>query len=968
MNASQQSVSHVYSGSLGGSKVTASDHHDASCTSSLYSSQNVSGNITPRQVRRARNSASLSRRSGSKVIPSSTRTQQPADATPAKKRPAKPEAQCCSTPLSLVFGVGCVAIAAVFTIITVLSSVTFNSQVESSVKENLGTAMQGAMKYITDPLVQSQQYAQQLKDMIEADPAKYACDDSVLSFPGNTSTQNFLFEAGMYGLQHPNVQYIYQSRLSKRYLRSDGLGPAGICCMIGAAQKLVYYMINNTQHITPFTNSSYFASLATQVPATFQIMDITSFAIIRGPATTPTSRWISDSINIASAGLTEPTNKYSYILHVNDPNNSSDVWAIGMDHTTATLKNTLLQATPPITVGQTNVKPTQTDGAHTTLYDLNENLIMASTHPNVPIAKEYGVLFTSGQSPAANVNAAYFDALSRCGTSGCTNALVTIGKSEVQTAYIIDIPESKLHLLMVSSVPRKFFFANADQTFATTLGLSIGCCVLIIAGCVALLMMIRNPLSKLKENMLLAAELHNDRVEHTSTYLSEILALSAVFDGMNQQLLIARSFVPEAVLLGKTDDSHDADDEGSVMDATEEKSTLHSKQRSSVARGGGGLASSALGAGANETIDGTNVSKNSSNGISKLFNVAEKRVGVLSLNLVGFHALCAPERTITRARKINDISTSLLTIAVACSHRERGVMDSFHGDHFTLTFNASRAVAGPLAAAVRTANNFIFEVSENAVFWPVKGVAAGAAAGKAHVGTFGIDGYRRMSVVGDVYRAAIALQHASVQFLRINEHLGIQEGCMVEESAVKELGNCAIHLHAVGCIQSSEHRRCDTPKAPPVVFYALDAGANKETLEAMKADGEWLYELDAIESADPYHEPNRAMQALVDGDMELCRQILDSHIADLSHRRSVVGNSPTTRNIVSSAVSHALDDSTSSAGGGALASSKSALHDQNPAWSLVNHYYSHMMLLADGPLAATSVARHCNIPHVFFQQ
>ena len=55
-----------------------------------------------------------------------------------------------------------------------------------------------------------------------------------------------------------------------------------------------------------------------------------------------------------------------------------------------------------------------------------------------------------------------------------------------------------------------------------------------------------------------AAELHNDRVVHTSTYLRDVAQLSAVFDGMNQQLLIARSFVPEAVLLGKTDDSHDA--------------------------------------------------------------------------------------------------------------------------------------------------------------------------------------------------------------------------------------------------------------------------------------------------------------------------------------------------------------------------------------------------------------------------
>ena len=350
------------------------------------------------------------------------------------------------------------------------------------------------------------------------------------------------------------------------------------------------------------------------------------------------------------------------------------------------------------------------------------------------------------------------------------------------------------------------------------LGLSIGGCVVVMVGCIVLLVLIQRPLSSLQENMVLAAELHNDRV-HTSTYLRDIARMSAVFDGMNQQLLIARSFVPEAVLLGKTEDSQEecGDEEGSV---THDHTSSHVSKHMSV----GSRLVSASGHDNPESSMMTGSSGNSSNGMAKLFNVAEKRVGVLSLNLVGFHALCAPEKFATRAHKINELSTTLLTLAVACSHAERGVMDSFHGDHFTLTFNASRVVSGPLAAAVRTANAFIEEVRQRGQFDGCRGVAAGAASGRAHVGTFGIEGYRRMSVVGDVYRAANGLQQAPVQFLRMSGVL--REACAIEEGGLKELGNCAFHMQAVGCVQGSAYRsaaRAGAEKAPPAVYFAHPA-------------------------------------------------------------------------------------------------------------------------------------------------
>ena len=794
---------------------------------------------------------------------------------PVPKKKVSPP--CCTAPLAVVFGLACVVMAMVFTVITVVSTLSFTNEVDSSVKSTLGTAMQGAMKYVTDPLLKSQQYATQLKVMVESGPLKLGCDDSITTYPGNTSTQNFLYEIGMYALQRKDIQNVYQSRLSKRFMNPSGSGPAGICCLVAAQQQYAHIYVNNTQQIAYYTNGSFFENIASQVPSKTPLnIDITQLAVLRGAITLGgnKSAWFSDSINIVAAGLSEPANKYTYFLHIDDPADPTSVWAIGIDHNMMDLKNLLLQATPPITVGNSDIKPSQVSGAHTTLYDLNEKLLMASTHPSVPVAKAYGVLFPQGQSPSDSVNAAFQEAMSRCGATGCTDAVVTIGSSTVHTAYRINVPSAALHLMMVSSVPRDYFFADADRTFAITLGLSIGSCTLVVCGCILLLVMIYRPLNSLKENMLLAAELHNDRVEHTHTYLRDIAHVSSVFDQMNQQLLVARSFVPEAVLLGKTEDSQedagDDDEEGSVRTGISPASShnLSSQARSKLINTKGG-------------DDNTIHTSNSSNGgMAKLFNVAEKRVGILSLNLVGFHNLCAPERHLTRAHKINELSTNLLSLAVACAHGERGVMDSFHGDHFTLTYNASRAVAGPLAAAVRSANSFIAQVHENPLFANAGGVAAGAASSRAHVGTFGIDGYRRLSVVGEAYRTATALQLASDQLLRMGAG-HVREGCMVEEASLKELGSCAFHLQLVGCLQSAQHRVSVTnggggDKRPPNVYYAVDSALHS-TQAANDADGEWLYELDAIAASDPFQESNQVMVALMLGDLPLCEQLIGAH-------------------------------------------------------------------------------------------
>ena len=222
-------------------------------------------------------------------------------------------------------------------------------------------------------------------------------------------------------------------------------------------------------------------------------------------------------------------------------------------------------------------------------------------------------------------------------------------------------------------------------------------------------------------------------------------------------------------------------------------------------------------------------------------------------------------------------------------------MDSFHGDHFILTFNASRVVAGPLAAAIRTAHLITAEVADDTTFQGCLGIATGASSGRAHIGTFGIDGYRRLSVIGEPFRQATLLQQAAVQILRINNdgtsaQSPLSNGCLVEEVSLKEVANSAFHAQAVGTIQSSRHRAFGGEKAPTIAYFVHPAianhGGNPNGGGNLACDdGEWLYELNAIEASNPFLTPNRAMLALFEGNHEACGALVDAHkVTQLKHR------------------------------------------------------------------------------------
>ena len=896
------------------------------------------------------------------------------DKEPLTQKKKKVEPACCTVPIAALFIVACVAIAGVFTAIAVQSSLAFQAEVESGVRNSISPALENAMSVFVAPLIQTATWARTMKMRLESSPAKYGCDDSIVNmgFPGNDTNYGFFYEAGMHSLARPTLQFIYLTRVSKRYFNADGTGRSLVCLLSPGAKEAGLFYNNSRMSINFGAGGSALENMRTVHMAASQNVDISHLPLSIDPMNTVGSRWLSasilitmdENITLLNASLGGIQTKFCFLIQIVDPYDPTAKWGLGIDHNMKDLRQTLSQATPPISVSAEGSNASAeslyvTPGAHTTLYDMANLMIMSSTREDSPAVQLTGKLYRAGSSPVKDINDAYQTALSKCAEEDCTKVTITLGKDTVHTAYAIKRPEYNLDLLVVQVVPRAYFFASTDRTFAITLGLSIGSCVFVVVGCVFLLILIQRPLASLMTNMMEAAELHNDRVEHTATYLRDISQLSFVFDSMNQQLLIARSFVPEAVLLGKSVDSDDddgKDEEGSFTGADNSMNTVHTTNT--------GMKDHTM---AQSTINLTNNSSDSSNGgMGKLFNIAEKRAGVLSLNLVGFHALCAPEKNASRVYKINELSTALLSLAVSCAHGERGVMDSFHGDHFVLTFNASRAVAGPLAAAVRTAGAFIDEVRNQSQFDGCGGVGAGAAVGRSHVGTFGIDGYRRMSVVGEAYRTATALQQASVQLLRLNQGR-VAEGCLVEESSLKELSNCAVHLQLVTCLQSSAYRasQANDKSGPTNAYYAHVVDSNNAEMEAMKADGEWLYELDAFEALDPYVDANRAMKALFEGNVKLCTEMVESYAIGLSNRRRASASGSPTELPSMGAFSFSSKD------GGVAGASGDLLADVNPAWSFVRDQlasFTREMRGVEDVDRVTTLLRHLGVSWLTFQQ
>jgi hypothetical protein len=127
-----------------------------------------------------------------------------------------------------------------------------------------------------------------------------------------------------------------------------------------------------------------------------------------------------------------------------------------------------------------------------------------------------------------------------------------------------------------------------------------------------------------------------------------------------------------------------------------------------------------------------------------------RAVSVVVLNAVGFHAVVFREATAA----LLATSDALTSCIVAATAAERGVVDSFHGDQFLLTFNAAAPCGTHATRAPRCALRIAHKVHDACNLT----LTAGVACGPARCGTLGCRDARRFSIIGCAAPQAAALE------------------------------------------------------------------------------------------------------------------------------------------------------------------------------------------------------------------
>ena len=396
--------------------------------------------------------------------------------------------------------------------------------------------------------------------------------------------------------------------------------------------------------------------------------------------------------------------------------------------------------------------------------------------------------------------------------------------------------------------------------------------------------------------MELAAVMRNDEVQDTSSVLTELNLLSISFMQMNDKLLQARPFMPQSLLFNEEEEDEnndvefggvvnvvgleggdnnmegDLDDEGSValntskgsMSIAPETPPLNnmspsqsiaiSPSNASLHGGGGGLHQLDM-SNSNIQNNSTSIMNNKSNSstrrnslpplktssaspgrfhmviqkvISKNNMLVSKKVAVLVINARGTHRLALS----SGAAKLETDQAILVELVEKCSRAEKGVVDSFQGDHFVLTFNAVRAVGTPGRNAALVSLAISTGAQHDGL--ALGQFSMGLSVGRALVGNVGSATMKKNCTIGAVYTNATGLERLSKR---------VEHSCLLHGQAMADIEPIAYSLR-LGNVSL-----CNREQDSLWAVKQLVTGASEE----------WLYEIEAAAERNPYQLQNDAV-------------------------------------------------------------------------------------------------------------
>eukprot|EP00758_Cryptobia_borreli_P015283 Tbor_TRINITY_DN6009_c0_g1::TRINITY_DN6009_c0_g1_i1::g.11642::m.11642 len=168
---------------------------------------------------------------------------------------------------------------------------------------------------------------------------------------------------------------------------------------------------------------------------------------------------------------------------------------------------------------------------------------------------------------------------------------------------------------------------------------------------------------------------NNTTTNGSISILSEIASIQFAFNAMRAELTKIKSFLPQSLLAlyegGEFSDEGEVDKESRVSDENPQQCNSDdgsecTYSRSVQCRGG----------------------KRKNITLNTALSVSHRSVTVISLNIAGYHATLSTKDI----SKITHIQSALVTAISSACTEHRGVMNSFQGDRFLVSFNAVTSV------------------------------------------------------------------------------------------------------------------------------------------------------------------------------------------------------------------------------------------------------------------------------------
>eukprot|EP00744_Colponema_vietnamica_P007637 GILI01010970.1.p1 GENE.GILI01010970.1~~GILI01010970.1.p1 ORF type:complete len:872 (-),score=160.25 GILI01010970.1:291-2906(-) len=734
-------------------------------------------------------------------------------------------------PLSAAFAGQCILIAAAFTAVILILTERQRTEFQSAIEDKIHLQQMNANHSVLLPFLTREEPFKQLARKMLNKPSLQVNDNSSLQ-----AMLPFFDAIFMMVKDDELVTNVGQIGLSDSFVHANG---DRYWSMVGVSEDLWATVVKNGIAYVAVQND-YPISLAFTVQQSY---DITYDPMVDNTAANFT-QWMR-----SRAFMNPFTGTISFSITMASP--------LAWHPTTGKVTGTALMTVSLAGIKDTIASQLVSLSTSAILISVDRQDVWVSTDPNVAQYDPSDTSWTVDNFPGRKQINQYQEAASACPSPACSFKILEIGKDIVSIVNIRTPTMLNLHLMQ--STPRSYFYSASDRNRMIGIIVGVVAAVAVVAMSIWISIAIHRPLSRLQISMGLASVMKNQEAEESSgslSILSEVSQIQNSFLSMNKRLLLARPFLPQSLLLVDDILDLDSDDEGNCQDLAHEQRSdqcrsacespadagigpvspacsVYSKGRSNVAGRASRRASVSLQAPLHSIP------------MAKHETLGTRRVAILMVNLRGFHAL-------TSGTNIDSLGTcvrSLCGMVEAVVLADKGIVDAFHGDHFTVTYNVARTIGNPGQAAAMSATRLRSDL-RNLPEFSKQSLSMGLAVGKATVGNLGSDTMKKLCVVGPVFSEAVSLERLAST---------VNQDCVVLERCLDGIESVA-YTFVVGMLS--------TTHGPSPRFEAV-----RSLMEAVEtcASDEWMYEVRTHKDVDPYAMLNDAMRAYLAGDLDMAR-------------------------------------------------------------------------------------------------